>query len=146
MTASPSFRPRQCVPIPRDPLVHFFHLTARPVFDTAQSSRAKGSVLNFVHTHARGDYMTIRRDERDRRPAKHNLTALLLGDPKPGRSAQDALDGAYSATTGQDILALYYSGEPTAEIARRLHVPPAAVTGVLRRFRDGRNNKREPHH
>ena len=34
------------------------------------------------------------RTERDRQPPGRNVTAAILGDPPPGRSAQDKLQGA----------------------------------------------------
>lgn len=50
----------------------------------------------LVPDHARASTnvcIDIRRTSRDSRPPRRVLTAALMGDPKPGRSAQDQYEG-----------------------------------------------------
>ena len=119
--------------------------TARTVFDSAMARHGAGSLLSFVNARPRA-YPPLARTDRDRVAPGRDVTAKLLGDPPPGRSAQEAMDGTRFAVTDKDILALYDAGAPLSEIARQLNLPSPAVAGVLRRYRSLKHRKHEPRH
>lgn len=53
-----------------------------PIFD-----RVKGGLLHGPSAPNNYAFQGFRRDEKDRRKAKSNCTAALMGDPPPHRSA-----------------------------------------------------------
>jgi hypothetical protein len=63
-----------------------------PVFDRGRSvgSSDPGARFGLSHVSGFAEYGTryqARRTDRDRAPPRSTVTAILMGDPKPGRSA-----------------------------------------------------------
>jgi hypothetical protein len=57
----------------------------RPIFDRSRSGVAPDPRKGFSF----GAHSTFHRTAADRRPPSSNTTAVILGDPRPGRSALD---------------------------------------------------------
>ena len=74
---------------------------------------------------------SMQRTERDRAARGTDVTAAILGDPIPGRSAQDKIDDPNLEELSAQQL--YENGVPVAEISRALGLHPASVKAILRR-------------
>jgi hypothetical protein len=63
------------------------------VFDRGRNADPHDETRGFLRGFEQGNlFVPMRRTDRDRKARGRDITARLLGDPAPGRSAQDQLN------------------------------------------------------
>lgn len=106
--------------------------------------------LGLSHGNGRGDNFQARITDRDRRPPRSVVTAQLMGDPKPGRSAADGFKFPEQPAAPSPMLwllpewpdedvdrlwELKGQGKTQTEIAAIMGRPLGAVASKIRRTR-----------